>query len=374
MKPRIPVLPVSMAIVFCLAACGGGGGNGTTDGSGDTVTLPDNGGTDNPWGDIHFPDNPPFDPGTPDPGYEVPVVTDVPDTFDPGLPDIPAKDTGPADPKCQALAAGTVTGFDVDGAPRTFMLHLPAGAENGGPWPVVFNWHGFGDTAANMAWLLSNQVSNATYPFILVTPEDTNLQPPGGMDWDILTIASPNKEARLFDEVLKCVDQKYGVDWAGIHAVGFSAGSIMADLLGVLRGDMMASIATYSGVYFSNPPNVDALGMLSGFVSWPEMTTTNTYVQLLVHGSASDNYNMMVTTLQFDQSGKNDVTWLNGRGHDVIHCDHGLGHTIPSAFNDGGGKLVSFFERHKLGVTTSPWVAGGLPADYPDYCTVKAGQ
>jgi len=374
MKHRTLVLLASVAVATGLAACGSGDGTGGADTSKDVILYPDNQGSDQPLGDINIPENAPFDPGTPDPGTDVPMVSDATDVFDPDMPDIPGKDTGPADPKCQALAAGTVTGFDVDGVARTFMLHLPGGAETGGPWPVVFNWHGFGDTAANMAWLLSNQVGNQTYPFILVTPEDTNIQPPGGMDWDILTIAEPNKEVRLFDEVLKCIDQKYGVDWSGIHAVGFSAGSIMADLLGVLRGDMIASIATYSGVYFSNPPNVEALGMLAGFVSWPEMTTTNTYAQLLVHGSANDNYNMMVTTLQFDLSGKNDVAWLNGRGHDVIHCDHGLGHTIPSAFNDGGGKLLSFFERHKLGVTESPWVAGGLPAGYPDYCAVKAGQ
>lgn len=302
-------------------------------------------------------------------GADAPAEADVPDVpGDPGAPDIPDV---PPDPKCDALAPGTVSGFDVDGTPRTFLLHLPAGVEDGGPWPVVFNWHGFGDTATNMAWLLSGQVDNASWPFILVTPEDTNLQPPSGMDWDILTVNEPNQEARLFDEVLKCLDQRWGVDRDRVHAVGFSAGAIMADLLGVLRGDQVASIATYSGVYFSNPPNVEALGMLSSFVSWPAMATGNRYAQLLVHGGPNDHYNLYVASLQFDESGKRDATWLNELGHDVVHCDHGGGHTVPSAFNDGGGRLVQFFQAHPRGQGASPWRASGLPAGYPGYCVLE---
>ncbi|NOZ00990.1 MAG: hypothetical protein GXP54_03770, partial [Deltaproteobacteria bacterium] len=157
-----------------------------------------------------------------------------------------------------------------------------------------------------------------------------------------------------------------------IHSVGFSAGSIMADLLGVTRGDMMASIATYSGVYFSDQANVDALGSLSSFVSWPEMTTTNTYTQLLVHGGPLDNYNLFVATLQFNESGERDVTWLSGMGHDVIHCTHNLGHTIPPEFNDGGAKLIEFFSTHRRGGGKSPWIHG-LPSDFPDYCTFVSG-
>jgi len=354
-----------------LLACGSGGGGVET--GPDAVQQDQFIKQDLLSGDLTPTDNPtPSDSG----GTDGTTPTDIPgnpETADPGAYDLPGMDTSTPDPKCQTLKEGTVTGFDVDGTARTFILNLPKGVDNGGPWPVIFNWHGFGDTASNMAHLLSNQVSNHDYPFILVTPEDTNMQPTKGMDWDILKISKPNKEARLFDEVLKCLDQRYGVDWDGIHSVGFSAGSIMTDLLGVLRGDMMASIATYSGVYFSNQPNVDALGSLASFVSWPQMTTTNTYAQLLVHGGQQDNYNMMVTTLQFDESGKRDVTWLSGMGHDVIHCTHSGGHTIPSSFNDGGGKLVEFFKAHRRGGGASTWSAG-LPADYPKYCTFVAGK
>jgi hypothetical protein len=301
----------------------------------------------------------------------VDVVADTAAT-DTAMPDVatdvPADNGGSIDPKCQALASGIVKDFDVDGLKRTFVLSLPNMDGEPRKWPVVFNWHGYGDTAVNMSMLLSGNVNDASFPFIAVTPEDTNLQAPSGMDWDILSVKEPNREARLFDEVLACLDQRYGVDWDHVHSVGFSAGAIMTDLLGVLRGDVIASLVTFSGTYFSDPGNKSALGMLATYVSWPDLTTDNRYAQLLVHGSTADNYNLSVVKLQFDANGKRDVDYLNGLGHDVVHCDHGQGHTIPSALYDA--PIVRFLEAHPKG--TSPWAAAGLPEGlYPAYCEVK---
>jgi predicted peptidase len=167
------------------------------------------------------------------------------------------EEVAPPDPKCDLLVEGTVSGFLVDGEERTFVLSLPQGAETDGPWPVVFNWHGFGDTASNMSFLLSGLVDEEPMPFVLVTPEDTGMPLGVGVDWDVLTVTEDNKEARLFDEVLVCLDAQYGVDWERIHSVGFSAGAIATDVIGLLRGDVVASIATFSGWYFSNPDNAN---------------------------------------------------------------------------------------------------------------------
>jgi len=150
--------------------------------------------------------------------------------------------------------------------------------------------------------------------------------------------------------------------------MGFSLGGIMTDLLATVRGDVLASVATYSGGYFSNPANDEVLGIAASMVSWPEPTSANMYGQLLCHGDADDNFNLTVVTIQFDELGNNDVAFLNAEGHDVVHCvndssSHGdlAGLPSPSGF-------VEFFAAHPLGTADSPW-SDGLPDSGFGLCT-----
>ena len=58
----------------------------------------------------------------------------------------------PISPACEAIVENWNSGFMVDGLAREFIVTLPQQLKDGdeGPFAVVFNWHGFGDTAANM--------------------------------------------------------------------------------------------------------------------------------------------------------------------------------------------------------------------------------
>jgi predicted esterase len=273
---------------------------------------------------------------------------------------------------CDMVHAGTVTGFMVDGADRSFIITLPNGADApGGHWPVVFNWHGLGDTAANFNGLLAGQANNTSMPFILVTPESTHLGPttqPPGLDWDELMVMTPNREARLFDAVVGCLDTRFGVDRDRVYTVGFSAGAIMSDLLAVLRGDQLAAVVSFSGGYFADEANPATLGALRSFVAWPDLTTRNAYPQLMLHGGMTDTFSLVVATARFNVFAENDSAWLRARGHDVIVCDHGGGHRVPAGVM--GRQVVEFLAAHRRGMA-STWGAG-LPADYPAYCAFQA--
>ncbi len=290
-------------------------------------------------------------------------------------------------PACAALVDGNNTGFMVGQTARNFYLKIPTGTAPAAVWPVVFALHVFCDTAANFRTLIEPMVNSAVMSFIAVTPDNDpayamNGIPPAGIDWDILNLNDGSADALLFDAVLACLEERWGIDEDHVHAVGFSAGSIMADTLGVLRNDAIASIFTWSGAYLGFQNNKDDLqpAMAGSMINWPAFSTTNKYAQVIVHGAdgdaactgpeGCDKYTValgMAGTFvaNFNHMGINDAASLPENGHDVIHCGHAQGHTVagPSVT-----AMVQFFADHPRGTVDSPYSAG-LPAGFPtDIC------
>jgi pimeloyl-ACP methyl ester carboxylesterase len=260
-------------------------------------------------------------------------------------------------PGCDTLHEGWNGDYVVDGVPRSFFLDLPEGVEDSWPWAVVFSWHGFGDTAANFRGLIDWLADNDDLPFIGVTVEDTGML----FDWDIIDgVGAENREVLLFDALLEELDTCWGVDRDHVHVMGFSFGGGIAALMGVRRGDGIASIATCSGVYGSNPANVIPYTV----ANWPELTTENRYVELRLHGGILDNM-----ILPFGAYGVNDRKYLNQSGHDVIECIHPFIHNMGFLYM-GPETFIEFFADHPLGTHDSPYAAG-MPADYPENCTYQ---
>jgi hypothetical protein len=183
-------------------------------------------------------------------------------------------------PHCGRLAVGEVTDFPVGPMTRSFDLYLPEGLEDRRDWPVVFGWHGYGEAPRAIGGLLRDEINGPDYEFIYVVPDDISLELPFGADWDNLNLSDGFLEAVL-GAVLECLDLRWGVDSDRVHTIGFSAGAITSNVLGVLRGDRIASIASLSGAYWSNPANFNAVA------SWPDLPSRSPrYVQLLTWGGA----------------------------------------------------------------------------------------
>lgn len=262
-------------------------------------------------------------------------------------------------PGCDTLIDGWNEHYMVDGVSRSFYLDLPDGVEESWPWPIVFNWHGFGDTAANMRNLIKHLVNNETFPFIGISVEDSNML----FDWDILDAEYPqNREVLLFDSLIGELDKCFGVNYEHIHTTGFSFGGVISDMLGVVRGDVIASIATCSGGYACNPAN----GFPTHIASWPPLTTENKYTELRLHGGILDNM-----FLPFGTYGDNDRVYLRENGHDVVGCKHDDLHNRGFLHMDSAN-FIQFFEDHPLGTEVSPYNTQGLPEDFPDICVFEA--
>ncbi|HOW52184.1 MAG TPA: hypothetical protein PLV42_09110 [bacterium] len=297
---------------------------------------------------------------------------------------------------CPELAAGWNTNFIVNGEEskelaRSFILSLPDDIAIRRGWPVVFNWHGVGVTADFFLPMLDGWQNNDIMPFILVTPEDMGLPmatvPPQGVDWDNLVLDNGSIEAEFFDRLIECLDRQFGIDMTRIHMTGFSAGSITCDSLGVMRGEQIASIFTYSGAYFSNPANPADLGAtVSGFIKWPTLETANKFTQVLVHGAGDpgcgtrdcgdpngnccDIWSTIGFSINFGHMSNNDAPYLSALGHDVILCDHGQGHLMGGVTQSS---LIQFFKDHPLGTEISPY-RNGLTGEFADVCALVPAQ
>jgi predicted esterase len=258
---------------------------------------------------------------------------------------------------------------------RDFILRLPSDIDSETAWPVVFLYHGYGDTAQNFQSVLSNKVNNEEMPFILVVPVAradvfTFGLPPKGLDWDMINLTDGSAEADMFDAVLNCIDGKWGVNADHIHVSGFSAGAITANSIALQRPEIVASVFTYSGAYFSDPESRTALGQISGmnvgdFFKWPDMEEIHTkYPQVFVSGGeGKDTWSASGFKIDFNVMANLGSSYLSGLGHDVILCNHGGTHTIAGPTTT---TMLNFFKDHPFGTEVSPY-RSSLPEGY-DTC------
>ena len=260
---------------------------------------------------------------------------------------------------------------------RSFILRLPEKIDSGKKFPVVFLYHGYGDTADNFEQFLSSYVDNETMPFILVVPEARSdvysLEQMSGLDWDMMNLTDDSAEADMFDAVLACIDKKWGVDKEHIHVSGFSAGAITANSIALQRPEKVASILSYSGAYFSDEKSRDALGSLMGMMnlgdlfSWPDFEEEHTkYPQVFVFGDKEDDSwgQAGMFTIYFNKMGRLGASYLTENGHDAILCEHDETHTVAGISQKG---MIKFFKDHPFGTEKSSY-REKMPEDFAEIC------
>ena len=268
---------------------------------------------------------------------------------------------------------------------RDFYLRLPEGiSQDGKKFPVVFFYHPYSASASDVDPILSGYVNNEVMPFILVVPDakrdkfKLSMPVPTGLDWDIMNLEDGNAEAEMFDKILGCIGTKADPDH--IHLAGFSAGAIAADSVAQMRDEKIASVLTYSGAYFSNDANREALGTITisegnsieagSFFSWPEFELEhNKYTQMLVFGAKGKDVwenDIPKFSIDFNMMGQNDGMYLFEMGHGVIKCNHRGGHEPENVENDAPN-LIKFFKNHPRGQEVSPYKEE-LPTELQDNC------
>jgi hypothetical protein len=282
----------------------------------------------------------------------------------------------------EGMNKGLVVGTGDSELVRDFIVRFPENLDSKDKWPVVVLFYGYGDNAVNFESFLKTEVNNSTMPFILVTPvarDDiyTFGIPPKGLDWDMINLADGSVEVDLFDAILECLDDRWGVDEERIYLSGFSAGAITANSVALMRSEVIASVFTYSGAYFSNPDARDGLGEIMGmkvgdFFSWPDFEEGHSkYPQVLISGdTGKDTWSASGFNIDFNEMAGYDSEYLVSLGHDVVLCNHGGSHSMSGLTKKDA---VEFFNAHPRGTTQSPY-RDGLPAGWEDLCLFMEGS
>lgn len=245
---------------------------------------------------------------------------------------------------CPDLSDSGASTFTSNGVEREVRVYFPDDMRDG--LPVLFYFHPLGSNAAQVAsWLNIADFANEN-DLIVVVPEslDQNL-----MEWEFLTADAPDDLA-LFDDMRTCLSNEHHIDLRRVYASGMSAGGLWTTYLSTHRGDTLASVLVMSG---GTEPVQDYF------------TPAYKFPALLMWGGENDTWGNQAIEVNFQDTMMDYSAKLRADGHFVVHCDHGMGHTIPP---EGRDLTADWLLPHVYG-EPSPWEGQDI-ATLLDYCVV----
>ena len=162
-----------------------------------------------------------------------------------GAPEVHAE--GPA---C-ALSAGTERRtLRVGKIDRAYLVHVGARAAEQGAAPLVFLWHGFGQTPESIAAVI--QPDRDWPEAIVVTPQGLRRRFRGlglrsAEGWQVRVGELGDRDLEFFDAMRAELLETGCVDARRVYSTGLSNGAFLSNLLGCARGDVLAGIAPVAG-------------------------------------------------------------------------------------------------------------------------------
>ena len=248
------------------------------------------------------------------------AAADAPSAPDPDI-GVPTAKIG-----CSTISAGT-SKVVVNGMPRTFDVVLP---KNTSKMALLFLWHGWLQDPAKFANEIVYDVPLGKWvpfdpnafpmPLMIVTPHDTKMIPPWGLDWDI---AQGGKDFDYFEGMLKCITDQFSIEKKRIYSFGFSAGAVFTNLLSAKYPHLFAATVSESGAWFNDAPEQSEITVPIVPWKWPAFDPKDHGNVLLTHGGKDD----YATVISLENCAQKAFPFLKANGRTVVDCTHGFGHT-----------------------------------------------
>jgi predicted esterase len=253
---------------------------------------------------------------------------------------------GSANVTCSQIAAGLST-LTVNGTTRKFSVQMPNDTSH---MALLFLWHGWMQNPTDFANTIVYDVPAGQWvpfdpnafpmPLMIVTPFDTKLIPPIGLDWDIV---SGKLDFPFFEGMLQCLHQQFNIDDSRVYSFGFSAGAVFTDLLSAKYPHLFAATISESGAWFNDMAEWSDISIPIIQWKWPPFVPSDRGNVLLTHGGPND----YATVISLEDANQKALPFLHSNGRSVMECAHTFGHTLDPDLTQS--MYYEYMWAHQLG-------------------------
>ena len=268
---------------------------------------------------------------------------------------------GPTDLEivCNPIVDG-LSSVTVNGTTRMFQVQMPANTSS--QIAILFLWHGWMQAPSDFSSTVVYDVPSGQWrsfdpnafpmPLMIVTPYDTKMIPPWGLDWDIVT---GEVDFPFFEGMLHCIREQFAVDNSRIYSFGFSAGAVFTNMLSAKYPHLFAATISESGAWFNDSTQTTEVLVPIIQWEWPAFDPADGGNVLLTHGGSGD----FATIISLENTNQKALPFLYDHGRTVTQCTHTFGHTLDPDLTQG--MYYQWMWAHQLG---GPPLAG-LPPGFP---------
>jgi len=235
-----------------------------------------------------------------------------------------------------AAAERKVMTWTVDGTKRQAIVYSPS--KSSGKVPLVFSFHGHGDTALNFEGV---GLQDAWPEVVIVYPQGLASPRDGAPGWQNEPGLDGDRDLKLVDQAIAELHKTFPIDDSRIYATGFSNGARFTYLLWAVRPKVFA-----------------AFGPVAGMLA-PSLTLSEP--KPVVHvGGQQDRTNAFALQVQSIELAKrvngvegkgeacgHDCVLYSGKGAPVMTMIHSGGHIYPEGTSE---LIVKFFKQQRLGL------------------------
>jgi polyhydroxybutyrate depolymerase len=137
-----------------------------------------------------------------------------------------------------------------DNINREYVLYIPNSYDGTSAVPLLVNFHGFGGSASEFMSYADMRSIAETDTFILAYPQGSCLD--GSSHWNACPTGADNKsdadDFGFVESMINEISSQYNIDMERIYAAGYSNGGMMAYGLANYKSDLIAAVASISGV------------------------------------------------------------------------------------------------------------------------------